>query len=284
MTDSSPDSPDPHQQPGRRQRWFDDLRLALLLLTRLPIPGGSAVDGNVARAVWLFPLVGVLVGLGGGAVFFAANRLGLGISTAALLTIGMQVLLTGALHEDGLADTADGFGGGRTRERKLEIMRDSRIGTYGVVALLLVLSLRFSALQELASNLLSISDELDETISHTGAIIVSLVAAGALSRAAMAAAWYMLPAARTDGLAASSGSVPRFSALLALGLGIATAFLLLPGTAFMLAVASVAVMTALLVLLAYRQIGGHTGDVLGAIQQATEITVLLAIGAATLPV
>ncbi|MFN4164714.1 MAG: adenosylcobinamide-GDP ribazoletransferase [Ferrovibrio sp.] len=284
MTDSSPDSPDPHQQPGRRQRWFDDLRLALMLLTRLPIPGGDAVGGSVARAVWLFPVVGVLVGLGGGAVFFAANRLGLGISTAALLAIGMQVLLTGALHEDGLADTADGFGGGRTRERKLEIMRDSRIGTYGVVALLLVLSLRFSALQELASNLLSISDELDETISHAGAIIVSLVAAGALSRAAMAVAWYLLPAARTDGLAASSGSVPQLSALLALGLGIVTAFLLLPGTAFLLAVASVAVMTALLAALAYRQIGGHTGDVLGAIQQATEIAVLLAIGAATLPV
>lgn len=284
MTDSSPDSPDPHQQPGRRQRWSDDLRLALMLLTRLPIPGGGAVDGNVARAVWLFPVVGVLVGLGGGAVFFAANRLGLGISTAALLAIGMQVLLTGALHEDGLADTADGFGGGRTRERKLEIMRDSRVGTYGVVTLLLVLSLRFSALQELASNLLSISDELDETISHTGAIIVSLIAAGALSRAAMVVVWYLLPAARMDGLAASSGNVPRLSALLALGLGIAIAFLLLPGTAFMLAVASVAVMTILLAALAYRQIGGHTGDVLGAIQQATEIAVLLAIGAATLPV
>lgn len=284
MTDSSPDSPDPHQQPGRRQRWFDDLRLALMLLTRLPIPGGSAVDGNVARAVWLFPVVGIVVGLGGGAVFLAANRLGLGISTAALLAIGMQVLLTGALHEDGLADTADGFGGGRTRERKLEIMRDSRIGTYGVVALLLVLSLRFSALQELASNLLSISDELDQTISHTGAIIVSLIAAGALSRAAMAVAWHLLPAARTDGLAASSGSVPRLSALLALGLGIVTAFLLLPGTAFLLAVAGVSAMTVLLSVLAYRQIGGHTGDVLGAIQQATEIAVLLAIGAATLPV
>lgn len=284
MTDPRPDSPDPHQQPGRRQRWFDDLRLALMLLTRLPIPGGTHVEGQVARAVWLFPLVGVLVGLGGGAVFYAANRIGLGISTSALLTIGMQVLLTGALHEDGLADTADGFGGGRSRERKLEIMRDSRIGTYGVVALLLVLSLRFSALQELASNLLSISDELDETISHAGAIIVALVAAGTLSRAAMAAAWYLLPAARPDGLAASGGSVPLPSALLALGLAIAIAFLLLPGTAFILAVAGVAAMTLAMVLLAHRQIGGHTGDVLGAVQQATEITALLAIGAATLQV
>jgi adenosylcobinamide-GDP ribazoletransferase len=284
MTDSSPDSTDPHQQPGRRQRWMDDLRLALMLLTRLPIPGGHHVQGQVARAVWLFPLVGALIGLGGGLVFFVANRAGLGISTAALLTIGMQVLLTGALHEDGLADTADGFGGGRTRERKLEIMRDSRIGTYGVVALLLVLSLRFSALQELASNLLSVSDELDETISHTGAVIVALVAAGVLSRAAMAIVWYLLPSARADGLAASSGSVTLIPALTALAMAAAIAFLLLPGTAFLLALASVAVMALALAFLAYRQIGGHTGDVLGAVQQATEIAALLAIGAATLPV
>lgn len=284
MSSTLPDSPDNHQQPRRRHQWFSDLRLALMLLTRLPMPRMNDATGDVARAVWIFPVVGILVGLGGGAIFFIGNRIGLGISTAALLAIGAQVLLTGALHEDGLADTADGFGGGHRRDRKLEIMRDSRIGTYGVIALLVALSLRFSALQELASNLLSVSDELDETISHTGAVIVALVASAALSRAAMAVTWYLLPPARKDGLAAGSGVVPLGSALAALILAVAIAFLLLPGTAFLFALGGVAVLALGMAYLAYRQIGGHTGDVLGAVQQVTEIAALLAISAATVPV
>lgn len=150
-----------------------------MLLTRLPAGKSVSLDNStVARAAWIFPVVGLLVGATGGGVFMLASHLGLGIASAALLAMGTQVLLTGALHEDGLADTADGFGGGRGRERKLEIMRDSRIGTYGVVALVLVLSLRFTALQDIASNLLSISDELDEATGQNSAVIIALIAAG----------------------------------------------------------------------------------------------------------
>lgn len=275
------------QQPRRSRRWLGDLRLALMLLTRLPLPAGRTTaapqDGDVARASWIFPMVGLLVGLAGGGVFMAASGLGLGISSAALLAMATQVLLTGALHEDGLADMADGFGGGRDRARKLEIMRDSRIGTYGVVALVLVLGLRFSALQELASNLLSISDEIDENVgSQNSAIIIALIAAGALSRAAMVAVWYLLPPARSDGLAAGSGTVPFGAALTAALLAMAIAYLMLPGFAFLVACATVAALTLTVAGLAYWQIRGHTGDVLGATQQVTEIGALLAIAVATL--
>lgn len=280
MTDSS-NSPSP-----RPNRWLGDLRLALMLLTRLPLPARNATStpegGNVARAAWIFPMVGLLVGLAGGGVFMLASGLGLGLSSAALLAMGTQILLTGALHEDGLADMADGFGGGRSRERKLDIMRDSRIGTYGVVALIIVLALRFTALQDLASNLLSISDEIEDPAGQNSAIIIALVAAGALSRAAMAVVWYLLPPARNDGLAAGSGTVPFGAAVTAVLLAATIAFAMLPGFAFIVACGTVAVLAMAVALLAYWQIRGHTGDVLGATQQVTEIGALLAIGIATI--
>lgn len=279
MTDSPP------RQTPRRSRWLGDLRLALMLLTRLPLPAGGnaeAADGAVARAAWIFPVVGLLVGAAGGGVFMLASHIGLGMASSALLAMGTQVLLTGALHEDGLADTADGLGGGRNRERKLEIMRDSRIGTYGVVALVLVLSLRFTALQDLASNLLSISDELDESAGQNSATIIALIAAGALSRAAMAIVWYLLPPARSDGLSAGSGAVPFGAALTAAILAGLIAYAALPGFAFIVACAAVILLALLVALLAWWQIRGHTGDVLGATQQITEVGALLAIGAATI--
>lgn len=284
MTDSPNHQNSPHQN-SRRSRWLGDLRLALMLLTRLPLPTGrttSPDDGAVARAAWIFPVVGLLIGSAGGGMFMLASHVGLGMASAALLAMGTQILLTGALHEDGLADTADGFGGGRGRERKLEIMRDSRIGTYGVVALVLILSLRFTALQDIASNLLSISDELDEAAGQNSAVIIALIAAGALSRAAMAVVWHVLPPARSDGLAAGSGKVSFGSAAAASILAGIIAFAVLPGLAFIVACAATAVLALAVALVAHWQIRGHTGDVLGATQQIAEVGVLLAIGAATL--
>lgn len=284
MTDSPSPQNSSHQRP-RRSRWLGDLRLALMLLTRLPLPTcepEGPEDSAVARAAWIFPVVGLLVGAAGGGIFMLASHLGLGMASAALLAMGTQVLLTGALHEDGLADTADGFGGGRTRERKLEIMRDSRIGTYGVVALVLILSLRFTALQDIASNLLSISDELDEAAGQNSAVIIALIAAGALSRAAMAFVWYLLPPARSDGLAAGSGTVSFGSAVAAAIIAILIAFAALPGFAFIIACAAAALLALTVAALAQWQIRGHTGDVLGTAQQIAEVGVLLAIGATTI--
>ncbi|MCJ9706777.1 adenosylcobinamide-GDP ribazoletransferase, partial [Bradyrhizobium sp. SHOUNA76] len=108
-----------------------DLRMAASFVTILPVASSKpAGDGAVARATWALPVAGLLVGLAGALVYKMASRFGLTPNLAALLALATTALITGALHEDGLADTADGLGGGRTRERKLEIMRDSRIGTY----------------------------------------------------------------------------------------------------------------------------------------------------------
>ncbi len=120
-----------------------DLGGALRFFSRLPIPGG---EGDFARSLRLAPLAGALLGLAGGLVFIAALSLRLPVAAAALLGLGFGALVTGGLHEDGLADIADGFGGGFTAARKLEIMKDSRIGAFGALALILSVGLRASAL------------------------------------------------------------------------------------------------------------------------------------------
>src|SRR5579864_6859060 len=108
--------------------WPDDLLIAAAFLTRMPIPTPAVLPGRLAQASWAFPLVGVGVGLP--------------TLAAALIAVAGTAALTGALHEDGLADTADGFGGGATPEAKLTIMRDSRNGAYGVLALIFSVALR----------------------------------------------------------------------------------------------------------------------------------------------
>jgi len=115
-----------------------DIRIALALSTILPVgPQAPVNDGEIARASWALPVAGLLVGLGGAAIYSVARMTGLTAGPAAMLAVTGTVLITGAIHEDGLADTADGFGGGRTSDRKLDIMRDSRIGTYGACALVI---------------------------------------------------------------------------------------------------------------------------------------------------
>src|SRR5215467_2889663 len=108
---------------------FGDLAVAIAFYTRLPVRPAGPVDGAaVARASWCAPLVGMLIGVVAGIAYWAAWRLNLPMFVCATLAVGAAMLLTGGLHEDGLADTADGFGGGTTRERALDIMRDGRIG------------------------------------------------------------------------------------------------------------------------------------------------------------
>src|ERR1700688_1642814 len=130
--------------------WFADrageLSAAILFLTRLPLPRHAHDPGAVSRSAWAFPLAGFVVGLIGALVYAPAHHLILFPWPAAALTIAATLLATGALHEDGLADTADGFGGGDTRDRKLDIMHDSRIGTYGVCALVVSILLRADAI------------------------------------------------------------------------------------------------------------------------------------------
>jgi adenosylcobinamide-GDP ribazoletransferase len=237
-----------------------DLRIAASFVTILPVGlSKPAADGVIARATWALPVAGLLVGLAGAASYAISSRLGLPSATAALLALATTTLITGALHEDGLADTADGLGGGRTRESKLDIMRDSRIGTYGVCALILSFGLRWSALAAIANPWL---------------VTLALVSAHAAARAGVPAFMSLVPPARPDGLSASAGSPPGRSVAIALALGtLCLALALGPGKALVgLVLLSLAGL--ILARLAIRQIGGQTGDILGAFEQVGEILIL----------
>jgi adenosylcobinamide-GDP ribazoletransferase len=238
-----------------------DLRMAASFVTILPVASSKpAGDGAVARATWALPIAGLLVGLAGAFVYKVAIRCGLTPNLAALLALVMTALITGALHEDGLADTADGLGGGRTRERKLEIMRDSRIGTYGVCALILSFGLRWSALA---------------TIGSPFAVTLALCAAHAASRAGVPAFMTLVPPARPDGLSASAGAPPGRSVAVAFALGTLALALALGPAKALVSVILLSLAGLMLARLAIRQIGGQTGDILGAFEQLGEILILL---------
>jgi len=233
---------------------------AISFYTRLPLPQGVGRQRAFADSQWAAPLAGAVVGLAVGGAVWLALLPGLPAPLAAAFAIAAGVALTGALHEDGLADTADGFGGGRTRDDKLAIMRDSRIGSYGVLAIGLSLLARWAALAALAG-------------SSPASAILAAVAAHAGSRAVLPALLAALPPARADGLSAGIGTMSSGTALAALALGFV--FLLPCGLAFaVVAALVVGFATFLVARLALAQIGGQTGDVLGCAQQAGEIALL----------
>ena len=240
---------------------IEDCKVALRFLTRLPVAGPErSPDGALAASAPAFPLIGALVGALGALVFALASSLGLGPMLAAVLAVAAQALLTGGLHEDGLADVADGFGGGRTRVDKLRIMRDPRLGSFGALALILALLARIAALTALAGPALA------------GA---ALVAAGAVSRAGLPAIMASLPPARDEGLAAGAGRPHPLRAAAAAGIGALLAFALLPPGAAAGGLIGAAGALLLVAHLARRQLGGYTGDVVGAAQQLAEIGFLL---------
>ncbi|KQU77786.1 cobalamin synthase [Mesorhizobium sp. Root102] len=237
----------------------DDIALCLVFFTRLPLPVFDFRGRSLAAAIWAAPVAGLVVGLIGAIVFATAERFGLAMGPAAALALVATVLTTGCLHEDGLSDVADGFGGGKSRGRKLEIMRDSRIGAYGAATLALSLLIRWSALSEF--------------VDPTQALF-ALLAAHAASRGLLGAFMHLLPPARVDGLSVGAGTVSAETAtagavlgaipLLLLGLGGAVFALILLGLLF-----------AAFRALCLNQIEGQTGDTIGALQQASEIAVLL---------
>jgi len=244
--------------------WIDDVRTAVAFLTRVPMPHPDGpLPPNFIRAHRAFPLVGAMIGLCVGAVYLALLAIGLPGLGAAACALGASALLTGGLHEDGLADVADGFGGGRDKAAKLEIMRDSRLGTYGALILLVAFAAKLSALAALPRS----------------AVLPALAAAHALGRGILPAMVMTMPYARADGLAASAGRPDTATVAIALALALAVDVAALHFTdaigAALLAVASGAGMAAL----AHRQIGGQTGDVLGGAEQVCETAVLLFLAA-----
>ena len=244
--------------------WLDDLRTAVAFLTRLPMPHPQgAMPPNFVRAHRMFPLVGAGSGAAVGLLCLFLRMIGVPDLAAAALALGASAVLTGALHEDGLADVADGFGGGRDKVAKLEIMRDSRLGTYGALILMVSFVAKLSALAVLPN----------------AELVQSLVAAHALARGVLPAMSMSLPYAREDGLAANAGRPDSATAGIAGALALVIAWLALPWAAAFLA-ALVAVIGAIgMTTLAQRQIGGQTGDVLGGTEQVAETAILVLLAA-----
>ena len=232
--------------------------IAVQFLTRLPVPGDLPFsDDLLIRATRYYPLVGAVVGvIGAGVLFFAS--LVLPMPVAVLLSMAATILATGAFHEDGLADSADGLGGGMTRERALEIMRDSRIGTYGAVTLGMVLALKASVLAGLG----------------TADAIVGLIVAHVISRAASVhivakdsyarevGAKFVAPTIAPDGyhFAMGTAGVAALAALFWFGLGAVIC-------ALAVAIVAGGVFRAMMM----GKLGGYTGDGLGAVQQLSEV-------------
>lgn len=250
--------------------------LALQFFTRIPVTGrlarwvGYSPAMLRASAAW-FPAVGGLVGVIGATVFAGALAVW-PASVAALLCTAATVLVTGAFHEDGLADVADGLGGSQQRERALDIMKDSRIGAFGAIALVLALGLKVALLTALA---------MQGTVFAAAAAVL---AAHVLSRLAPLAVMRCLPYVGGE----ASKSKPLADAVSVRALGIALlccvpAVSLLwfaqgvaTGTAALLAGA---VLTWVMASLFRRRLGGFTGDCLGATQQVVELAVYLALAA-----
>ncbi|HEX9701587.1 MAG TPA: adenosylcobinamide-GDP ribazoletransferase [Rhodospirillales bacterium] len=246
--------------------WWRDTCVAGAFLTRLPFPVGPAAGDKhaLAAAARAFPLVGLIVGAGGAVALLAAAGIGLHPLASAFIGVMLMTLATGALHEDGLADMADGLGGGGTAAQKLKIMKDARLGVFGVLALVFSVGLRVGALGGFGS---------------PEAAATALVAAACLSRGLLPAAMHFVEPARKTGLAFKAGRPDQEAWVTALILGGLLAFLFLgPGGGAMAIVFGVAG-AGLIVWLAWSQIGGITGDVIGAQQQVSEAAILIAAAA-----
>ncbi len=227
---------------------------AVSFLTILPVPGEPVPPG---RAAIFFPLIGAMLGAAGAAIFIGASR-ALPASLAALVTVAFWTVISGVLHEDGLADVADALRAGRTPERMLTILKDSRIGTYGAVAIVLSIAVRWQAVEHVA----------------TPRVFGAFIAAQAVPRAAMVAlAWVSRPAGTGLGLAFSSTLTTNASvAAMVQGAAAALACGVRPGVIILLG-------AYLTIRISrwhfYRRIGGVNGDCLGATEQILEIFILV---------
>ena len=244
-------------------RALTDLRVALALLTRLPLqhpPFDPDATRPMAHAAWAYPLAGLVVGLLASTLGWTLHEgLNLPAGIAAALMLLSLIMLTGAMHEDGLADCADGFWGGWEPARRLEIMKDSQIGSYGTIALVLSLLLRWYCLTHLLG---------------FGWIVWPMVVTAVASRAAVVVVMQALPNARAGGLSDATGKPGKTAMGIALVLAAVTLFSM-PWSSAIALIAIITIFTILGAVLAKQKIGGQTGDVLGGIQQVAEIAILI---------
>jgi adenosylcobinamide-GDP ribazoletransferase len=237
----------------------------LRFLTRLPVPFARTLDlPPLSQSMRLFPIAGGVIGAAVGAILVGLSWTGLPHLVVATLALAAGFLITGGLHEDGLADTADGFGGGSSREKRLEIMRDSRIGTYGTLALGISLLARVGCYEALLK-------------LPPATTIAILAACAAFSRALMVDLLSATRPARSEGLSVFAGTPGRngaaFAIITAAGITIAAGQLLRSGSGLLALGVGLAV-TAYMRRLTVRLIGGQTGDVCGAVQVLSELAML----------
>ncbi len=255
----------------RAARELRTAREAVRFFTRWPLPSAAAFPEEIRWSMTYFPLIGWLAGGAGAAALWLASRFW-PLPVAVGISLGVTILFTGGLHEDGLADVCDGFGGGMSQERILAIMKDSRIGVFGSLGLLFSLLLKWLLLLSWAQNR---GRGLDSTM-------IALLSAHALSRGSVCAVQSWLPYVGGDGskarpltepLRGRRASIAALFALTPLGYELATQRLpIFNGVFALLAVAAVA---SGLAFCFKRKIGGWTGDCLGAVQQITELTFYL---------
>ena len=251
--------------------WLDDLRGSLMFLTRLPVPQRfDSQHRPLAETARAFPLCGAIVGVISGLMLLVAQGFGMPSLVCAILAVLTGVMVTGALHEDGLADVADGFGAGGSTERKLEIMRDSRIGVYGVLTLVFVVLLKVACVAALVG-----------VVHSPWHVPMVLIAFAALSRMFVTIAMRAMPMARMDGRSVEAGKPSNGGARQAMIAGLCIGAVLLWLVACTWAVTAVLLAGSLAYFAvkrsAMRHIGGQTGDVLGTVQQLTETAMLIAL-------
>lgn len=237
----------------KRPSWGEAFLLVVGFYSRLPVPPARHVPA-LADAVWLVPVAAAVIAAPAAIVLIAAGLLGASELFAATLAVAVLIVVTGALHEDGLADCADGFWGGSSRARRLEIMRDSRIGTYGVLALVLAVVAKVALVAAL----------MEEGLGTAATVVVTAAVAG---RTVALYPWVGLPNARDDGLAVTMGRPTPGAFRRAVLLGLAVAALLVAWRSpvgFVLGALAAALAAKGVASLADRKIGGHTGDVIGA--------------------
>ncbi len=250
------------------REYMRDIARAVAFLSRISVSPSffEGYDGKLAHLSRAFPLAGLLIVVPAALTFGVLLNLKADPLMAALLALAVQTVTTGALHEDGLSDTADGLGGGKDRDRALEIMKDSRIGTYGAAALILSFGLRGAALAALARHLTPFD------------CAIALPATAALSRGAMVWHWYALPPAKPDGVAASAGKPDGDAMQLALITALGLAVLLIAPAfgvpALVACLLTTSAATFFSTRYVQRKLSGHTGDTIGATQQICEIAAL----------
>ncbi len=246
--------------------------IALGYFTRIPVPGWVAwAPERLTHAARWLPLVGWVVG-GAGAASLLLFAQFLPASLAVILSMAVTIRLTGAFHEDGFADACDGLGGGWDKAQVLAIMKDSRIGSYGAIGLVLMLLANAAALIELAA-------------ASPATAATALFVAHALSRLAATAVLHALPYARSDDSSKAAPVVKRLDRtdlLIAAACGLLPAFVLLAPLPALAALSLAALLTVWLARLFLRRLGGHTGDLLGAVQQVTELACYVGIVAVSL--